>query len=476
MVDRRQFAISNVRVNYRNFLCMSFGECWISYDKHLRIQSQKDISGVEWLLIGAAFSAEKEGSSPLQDIANSKTEDVIKKTFYWAGRWVLMNKKALYTDATGLMGLYYTKVDGRWIISTSLHILYELNPERYGVIERKVKVHDQFHSYPAPGSILKGVRKLFPSQYIQYDHKTLSFYYCEKYHLQRDVSAEEKNVLLANAIHSIISNVASQSGKNVYVALTSGNDSRVLLAALLESKVKFTGYTMEHGNISKGDRQIPEKMSKELNFPYTYIKKKKKAQCAAYDRFYTHTFYTLDETDREFYACGQFDDFDKNCLILKGGILDLCKGSAYRKFSADNELQKYLKMVSPDTVEYQKYNALLEEWFQWKRQHVSELDIRDQFTLEYHLGGWLANLQQFADMLDAEYVQICNCAYIISLICSYTDEERESREIYKTLYQMLYPEVGNYPVNPYDRYRLVKYYWNIVKKNPIMAFRKIFKR
>lgn len=476
MVDRRQFAISNVRVNYRNFLCMSFGECWISYDKHLRIQSQKDISGVEWLLIGAAFSAEKEGSSPLQDIANSKTEDVIEKTFYWAGRWVLMNKKALYTDATGLMGLYYTKVDGRWIISTSLHIIYELNPERYGAIERKVKVHDQFHSYPAPGSILKGVRKLFPSQYIQYNHKTLSFYYCEKYHLQRDVSAEEKNVLLANAIHSIISNVASQSGKNVYVALTSGNDSRVLLAALLESKVKFTGYTMEYGNISKGDRQIPEKMSKELNFPYTYIKKKKKAQCAAYDRFYTHTFYTLDETDREFYACGQFDDFDKNCLILKGGILDLCKGSAYRKFSADNELQKYLKMVSPDTVEYQKYNALLEEWFQWKRQHVSELDIRDQFTLEYHLGGWLANLQQFADMLDAEYVQICNCAYIISLICSYTDEERESREIYKTLYQMLYPEVGNYPVNPYDRYRLVKYYWNIVKKNPIMAFRKIFKR
>jgi hypothetical protein len=476
MVDKRQFVISNKKLKYKDFDTVSLGCCWICYEKHLQIRKLTDISGNDWIFIGIAYSTENEGNTPVNDVTVSETKDVIEKSFYWAGRWLIINNNSMYTDAAGLMGLYYLENENEWLISTSLHIINEIHPDTCRCLDKKVRVHDQFHSYPAPGSRLTGVRKMFPSQYIKYDEKSIMCQYHDQYRLNRELLTEEKDRQLANAIKSVVSNVALQSEKDVWVALTSGNDSRVLLAALLATNVKFKGYTMAHGNISNGDRQVPKKMSQELNFPYEYIKRKHHTDKKALDSFYEHTFYSIEETDKEFYASGQFDAIGDNCIVLKGGILDLCKGSAYPKFSENIEMLEHLKKVSPKNEEYEKYNRLIAEWFEWIEQHPSNMDIRDRFCLEYHLGGWLANLQQFADMLNGEFVQICNSAYIISLICSYTDEERESRRIYHALYQILYHEVSEYPINPYDRFHMLKYYFNAFKTNPIMCLRKLIKQ
>ena len=149
--------------------------------------------------------------------------------------------------------------------------------------------------------------------------------------------------------------------------------------------------------------------------------------------------------------------------MIRGSSMSICKTSEEMKdIFIEDKIVNLKKSLS--------------KWLRWIDNYPIDMDIRDRFTIEQHLGGWLANLQQFTDLLDAEYLQVCNCAAIISLLCSYTEKERKSKKEYQKLYQIIYPEVMKYPINPKDSLSIFRYYLNVVRKEPSRVIRRMLKK
>lgn len=477
LVDRRQFVISNKYIEIDGFAKLEMDGLFFLYQNDLSLQFANDKSGIKWMIAGDAYCVNLAGKKVIESIAEKETSEVCTDSFFWTGRWALIGNGSVYTDASGLMGIYYYSTDLAWVISSSLHLIYELYKTRFGDIRDKYAMHEASRAFPAPDTCLEGVKKLFPSQYINYSAEGgIKTRYQEKYTLDRNRNFDEKIELLGQYIRNTLINISCFSDKKIKLALTAGFDSRVLLAALLRNNMEFEAFTMQHNYISKADYQIPEKMSAEFGFPYKYITRRGKADVTRLKEYDLHCFFSIKEVDRDFYAYKQTDMFAEDCIVLKGGILDLCRSHHFQAVTSGKELQNLIIKSSPDTGIYQRMNHSLSEWFSWVEKHPNALDIRDRFNIEQHLGGWLANLQQSADLLDAKYLQVANSAAIISLILSFSEEDRKEKKIYSGLYHELYSKVGEYPINPKDRGQLIRYYWNTLTNNPLHSIQKVFKK
>lgn len=477
LIDRRQFVISNKRIEIDGFAQLDMDGLFFLYQNDLSLQFAKDKSGQKWMIAGEAYCVDRAGKKIVETIAEKETSEVWTASFYWTGRWALIGNGSVYTDASGLMGIFYYSTDDAWVISSSLHLIYELYKTRFGDIRDKYVMHEASRAFPAPETCLEGVKKLFPSQCITYSAEGgIRIRYQEKYTLDRSHSFDEKIERLGQYIQNTLINISCFSDKKIKLALTAGFDSRVLLAALLRNNMEFEAFTMQHNYISKADYQIPKKMSTELDFPYQYITRRGKADVTRLKEYDLHCFFSIKEVDRDFYAYKQTDMFADDCIVLKGGILDLCRSHHFQAVPSGKELQDMIIQASPDTGIYQRMNHSLSEWFSWVEKHPNALDIRDRFNIEQHLGGWLANLQQSVDLLDAKYLQVANSAAIISLILSFSDEDRKEKKIYSALYHELYPKVEEYPINPKDQGQLIRYYWNSITNSPLQVIQKILKK
>lgn len=475
MIDRRQYVISNKAksISNRDFVESIFEDVYLLYHKDLLIQIEKDINDKNWMIIGDAYCVDVEGKRPVDDIATNASATVIKSSYTWTGRWALVGNNSIYTDATGLMGLYYFVYEDEWVISPSLHLIYELYKDYFGKCDDKAYEHYMCGSFPSPDTCLTGVKKLFPSQCIFFSSVSgLNIQYQNKYNVDNELSTEKKVTLIGQYICNAVKNINSFSDKEIKLALTCGYDSRIILAALLHENIMFEAFTMQHKTIAKADYKIPRQMSLEFGFSYTYIKRKNKIDRIRLKEYDTHSYSTIKEADREFYAYKQVDEYAENCIILKGGILDLCRCSHLPKVASAEELKNLIFTSSPNTEEYTRFKNSLKKWFDWVEDHPNKLDIRDRFNIEQHIGGWLANLQQSVEISDAVYIQVANCAAIISLILSFSEEDRKGKIIYKELYKELYPKVLEFPINPKDWNQLIRYYWNELKCNPIKSILK----
>lgn len=476
IANRRQFILTNNKIDIPQFETIELKNAYLLYHRDLEIQIHFDQNHNKWILVGTAFSTDLMDKTPESDMLSGTEKSIVEASFNWSGRWALINEHTIYTDATGLMGLYYYCKNNMWVVSSSLNVIYTFFPNSMWKLKKEIIVDEISHSFPAPDTVLQGVSKVFPSQYVTFNNTHIDIRYIEKYHISTKEDYCTRIKALANRVSNAVYNVGNTNVKPLYIALTCGYDSRVLLAALLHNHMSFSAYTMQHDVIKKNDSIIPKQMSKRFGFNYQYIKKRDKPDKLRLEAFDMHTLYSIDEADRMFFACRQTDNLPENASVLKGGILDLIRGSQYPVFKSPKDMLEYIISISPHSDDYRKFNHSLSKWFDWVEKNPNDLDIRDRFNIEIFLGGWLSNLQQSVDLLDQTFIQICNSAAIISLILSFSEEERKSKQIYYDLYKELYPAVLDYPINPKERLHIVKYYYHTIKANPMVAYKKLLKK
>lgn len=472
MTDRRQFLITNRPTAYDGFRSLAMNGAWLVHHEDLRITPLTDADGCPWLLLGDAYCVDQPGRTPAEALSRTQTSDIGDAYYYWTGRWLLIGSGQIHSDASGLIALHYI-VDGeRWAVSPSLHVLAGLFSLQNTEDTPAEQQHFATHCIPAPMTCFKQVRRAYPSQYIRFDGERITLQGRQRLTDQRALTNGERIKALAAYLRTAAANAARFSQKQVKLALTGGNDSRVILAALLAQGIPFESFTMQHGDITKGDRCIPREMASRFGFRHRYIKRNRRPSAEREAVFDRHTFFSHSGADRGFYAGMQTDGIGAEALVLKGGLLDLCRGSQYPAFGSEMDMMAYFLSLSPKNERYQKYNGALQEWFDWRRRNPDFLDIRDAFSLDQHIGGWLANLQQSADLLDGVYLQLANSAAILSLICSFSAQERSGRQVYRQLYDSLYPAVAQFPVNPPDILKTLRHYGKSALASPIIAFKK----
>lgn len=423
-------------------------------------------NGEPLYLLGHAFCMDEVGNTPAADIATWDGEDLITLTQYWTGRWALLYRDRLITDACGLMAAFYhNDIDG-WFVSSSLAVLCRethtapSHPVSSTGLNWRLLPRTRADGIALPlctqRLVLTDTVSVEPHLWMA-DHRTLA--------------TEQQCELLGKYLVNGVSNIHRFSEKQLHVALTGGKDSRLVLAALLKADVPFRAYTALHDTISTADRRTPKQLAKQFGFQHITIP----AKSTDPQRLADHDAFTAENTngtDRQFFARGQFDAFDESTLILRGGLFEA--GQTYARSYTGNTpdafeagMRRYYTALTTDTAQ----SSALGEWLDTVRlAPTPAVDIRDRFYLEQRAGGWVAAIEQSLDLLPFTSVQLANCSALLSVLLSADEDARKTCALNLETIRLLQPSLLEYDINKRslsDRLR----FWLTVAKHPVKKFR-----
>ena len=410
--------IINLHTMQEYFVCGGY----LYVHKELNLEVYADGNGNTLYLLGYAFCMDNEGKKPYDDISKWDGKNTKELTKFWTGRWVLFTKDELINDACGMMSVFYYKNDDEKYISSSLSLICDCADLQ---IHRSVE-KEGLNWHILPNTIVDKINAMLCTQKIVFNSNDFEVDFYDWIESYGNLSTRKKCERISEYLTNGLRNIALYSNRDIYLALTGGKDSRVVLSALLKSKVSFASYTLEHNDISSSDKNIPATLSKKYSFRHKYIKKKKLDNSALID-YYRFTGNNCKGIDAQFYSRQQFADLPDNAILVRSAIFEV--GQTYARSIAREknqcffiDMQEYYSSLKVDMQQ----NAAFNEWIDYVEQHpISNIDIRDRFYIEQRVGGWAASIEQSMDLNEFISIQIANCATIISILASATNEERE---------------------------------------------------
>lgn len=442
-INKKQYVLSSSKLKMNEMSCLEFHGSYLYYDKDLPIQYGTDAKKREYLLLGQAYCTDRFPKEPIDDIKNFDGESLASLSKNWTGRWVLIVKDKLITDSTGLMGAFYWCCDEQWIISSSLSIISLLlaRPITDSVQTGGLDWH------LLPGTIMPSVNQLFCTQYITFSTR-LKVHFIERFTNQGALSTEEKVKGVISRLITSLKNIEKFSKRGIYIALTGGKDSRLVLAAALSAQVKFSSFTMEHKMMLRADKIIPEKIAKKYSFPWRFIRMQPQSDNLYYD-YLLFNGGNSKGADIFFYSSHQHQQIPNDAIVIRSGLFEA--GQSYGRRTMGNTRDRF----QADFLSY--YNtsmraisqrASFDEWLRYESEHpIAFIDIRDRFYVEQRVNGWVSAIEQALTINDFNSIQIANCQEIISILLSASDKERLNNYLAYKMIENLVPSLLNFPVN-----------------------------
>ena len=447
-VSKKQYIWSSKKIdNLDEMREFSVGGGYLYVHNKLNFAAYTDFGGNKVYLAGNAFCMDCEGKTPSDDIAAWDGQSTKQLTKFWTGRWVLFAHNELVTDACGMMSAFYINQGEQKYISSSQALLCE-----YAKLELCQSVKSEGLTWQIlPDTLADGVKGLICTQKIIFKEDGFEVTFDSWIDVCSDMTTEEKCSKISQYLVNGLKNISLFSQRTPYLALTGGKDSRVVLSALLNAKVPFVAYTLEHKSISSSDKKIPAKLSVEHGFLHKYIKQSKISKSLLED-YYHFTANNTKGADVLFYACGQFSHIPKDAVIIRSGIFET--GQTYGRSIAGNTKQsfcdgmkKYYSMLKTD----ENQRVAFEKWLEYISEFpIDNVDIRDRFYIEQRVAGWVAAIEQSMDLNDFVSIQIANCAALVSVLASATNEERQNLSLSYNVIGCLKPELLNHGINMRD--------------------------
>lgn len=418
-------------------------DLYLSHSPALAVATGKDVNGNVWHLLGLAVQTDGEKRNPLTEIENASTAQVKGLYKSWAGRWVLVGNTEIHMDCSGMLGCFYTTINEERWVSSSLALLQEiggLSPRR-----ETLKHKSGIEWYPLPMSRFEGVYKLLPSQVLN-----LKTFHTEARALPKPVAPLSYGEILEKLTEKLKRAVVNVSdlGKPIFIPLTAGYDSRLILAATRYAGIKAESYTTGHYYISDADVTLPFKLAEASGYRHNYIEKAtfSKEKEALYDY---HTAGNTNDIDRTKFSHGQWEPFGKGDLIFRGGLFEIGRCFYWNQMGADLSIKSIMKAFGFEYNPHSFNETALLEWVNWVKKTPTEgLDWRDRFYLEQRVAGWLSSIEQSLDLTGTERFYIVNCHDIISLLLSIPVEKRKTSQHHVDLIEKMFPALLQYPFNP----------------------------
>ena len=203
----------------------------LSYHQALPITETRDRDGGSWWLLGIALQADPLKGTPRDEIATAHGHEIEALTSTWSGRWILVGGGVLRTDAGGLFGCFYgrSQDDGQLLVSSSAALIRDQIDA--GEISPALRYEMGMDWYPPPASRLRASHRLLPSQILALSDDDRPVLHRSLVGDRFETAYDETLAGLETSIRTVLGNLA-EMGRPLWLALTGGHDSRVLLAAL----------------------------------------------------------------------------------------------------------------------------------------------------------------------------------------------------------------------------------------------------
>ena len=256
--------------------------------------------------------------------------------------------------------------------------------------------------------------------------------------------------LITNALVTALQNLG-QLKQPIWLGLTAGYDSRLMLAIAIAAKIEFTTFTRIAGRMSLADFILPPKLAKECHVTHIYLQNKPpKEQELRRNLVKQHSGNNVSEGDAEPFIMGVRDSLKG--ISFGGHGFAIASG-----FHTLRQLPPNFDSPQVGAVQIAKlFNESLQSsavggmtaWLTWVQQHPQEnLDWRDRFFLEQRQAGWLSSKEQVYDLSDLVRFPILNAARTYSLLLSIPEAQRLDSLVQVAILKQLNCDLASYPFN-----------------------------
>lgn len=473
-VHRRQFVIGPRPITIdKGWTTLQLSPTlYLSRCSSLPVSSARDLDNVQWYLLGLAAQTDQNRPDPIDEISGLRSHEVQGRYDSWAGRWVLLGNDELHMDASGLLGCLYSVAEADsaskleiWI-SSSPGLLAELTRNEPWHHDSKQLSQGYMNWYPPPYSRYRSVRRLLPSQILILSSgqvRARALLPAIQHPGSYEAILDELQERLLSALSRL-----TQRARTVWVPLSAGYDSRLVLALALFAKIPVKTFTMKKVNawdrsgtntpvssyVLQADMTLPSRIATEVGLEHRWIPKGRFNKDAL-ELFDHHTGGHTLENDRVYFSHGQWDWAQASDLILHGQAFEVGHCFYWNRFS--NELPIGL-MPPPSVVidgfrleSHSVHAQGIRDWVSWASEvSPATIDWRDRMYIEQRIAGWLSPLQQAVDLTLPERFYVVNSARTFALLTAISEEKRLSRTHHVDLIKRMAPSLLHFPFNPPD--------------------------
>ena len=465
-LHRRQFLLGPVPFRREGWLSRELTNGLVlSHCASLEVQTSVDGNGQEWTLLGFAAQTEHDRPDPIDALCGT-TDDVSNVTRTWTGRWILIGGDELRLDASGLLGCFYRTIEsgpnsGLWM-SSSVALLAGLpGSPSAGSPQGEFGWAVGVDWFPPPQSRYPGIRSVLASQILKLNAGSVRTIRKSVPHpLQQNRSSDELAAVVERRLVTGIQNIARTSNGPLWIALTAGGDSRLVLAAAHAAGIEVRTFTHElpfhrwgHG---LADRNLPPALAQEIGTEHALIEARARSD-ALVELWDTHTAGQSAEADRDLLARGQWDAIPAESTVIRAGLFEMAQNSEHDYLPpVDRDpalmmkaLDAYASHFGRALTDYQRIG--LSEWVDWMLADPEpRIDWRDRFFHEQRVAGWLSSIEQGLDSTGRRSVQLANCTALIEELMTFDHDMRTMVEHHLLLIERMAPELLSHPVNPDD--------------------------
>ena len=404
-------------------------------------------------------------------LKNTTFRNLISSTYDLCGNWVLISKKnkeiILFHDCTGAKSVYYSdsdKFDELWIASQPrlIALVMDVKEDKNAIdfiVTQKSKTEDYW--WPGEKSPYSDIKALIPNHYFDIQ-KRQKFRYWPDQELA-ELNENDAVDKISMRLKGIM--LAASNRFDLALALSSGLDSRVMLAASKDIRDKICVYNGKRPEMPyiHPDVIIPKRLTKKMNMEYHFIPQTKNINEEFYKAYQMNAPYPFSQIINGLES--ELNYFDRRKVGATGNILET--GRFFYKIFDPAEhiptgeyLAKITKMKdSPFAVE------AFDDWFK-SIDDVYNLNIYDLFYWEQRCGRWLSNNCLVFSMAWKEVLFPFNCRNLLIDILSVSGIQRMPTEyqFYLKLIKNMWPEILKEPINPKMKLGLINRIEEKVKK------------
>jgi hypothetical protein len=458
LLYRRQFILGDRPISVlQGWKSIPFGHFYVTVQQDLETTMAKESTG-EFLLLGFVLNHHRPDASNqelMEEMAAncSNIDAMLEYCRDLCGRYIIIfsfsGKIGLVNDLIGSRTVYYCfHQNSIWCASqpSTLARLLGIDEDRSQDVRNYIEM-DLFVSgegcWIGDGTKYLGVKHLLPNHYLDFEKKKPIRYWpkCPPGTLDVENAARKGAEILEKTMR------AASNRFQLSMAVTSGWDSRCLLAATRNISSKVCYYIHKYGGMtdSHPDIKIPSKLARKLGFTFHII------ECIdyqddAFDSVLDMNVFLLHNPGKKVLYRNFYQGFQGK-VNASGNISDLCR--TIYGVAPVLGIDDLLAIVQLSNSEYA--SASLQDWYTEAKPLCDSLghNLRDLFFWEQQLGNWGSMFAAELDIAIDEFYPF-GTRRLVETILAVDGNSRpyNNSEVHRRIIELLWPELLSEPINP----------------------------